>query len=297
MAESRGSSAPLKGIACMVAGGAFLTANDAVLKMLTGGYPVGQLMFLRGMFVMLPITYFVWRAGGLNALVIHSFRAHAMRAAVMIAGTYLFVSGLKYLPLADAISIAFAGPLFVTALAPVMLGERVGWRRWMAVLAGFVGILIIFRPGGSVFQWAALFPLAASCTGAMRDILTRKFSATETSEALLFYSTVGVALGGLLSLPVVDWQPVSGRDWGFLVLNGLLIGGAHYLMIETFRYAEAALASPFKYTTVIWATLLGYLMFGDVPEATTFIGGGVVVASGIFILHRERQQRRAAQKL
>jgi len=276
----------------MIGGGAFLTANDAVLKLLTGGYPVGQLMFLRGMFVMLPICFFVWRAGGWKSLVIHRFKDHLLRAGVMVAGTYLFVSGLKYLPLADAISIAFAGPLFVTALAPVMLGEHVGWRRWMAVLVGFAGVLIIVRPGGSVFQWAALFPLAASGTGALRDLLTRKFSATETSEALLFYSTVGVALGGLLSIPVTEWQPVATRDWMFLVLNGFLIGGAHFLMIETFRYAEAALASPFKYASIIWATILGYLMFGDVPETSTLAGGAVVIASGIYILHRERKKRR-----
>ncbi|MBT6094996.1 MAG: DMT family transporter [Rhodospirillaceae bacterium] len=167
----------------------------------------------------------------------------------------------------------------------------------MAVLVGFVGILIIFRPGGSVFQWAALFPLAASCTGALRDILTRKMSATETSEALLAYSTIGVALGGLGSLPFTQWQPVAWGDLGLFALNGLLIGGAHFLMIETFRYAQAALVAPFKYVSVIWATIFGFFMFGDVPESSTMIGGVVVISSGIYILHRERQRRRRAREL
>lgn len=291
--STRGSAAPLKGIVCMVAGAALLTANDAVIKWLTGGYPVGQILFLRGIFVLVPIAFFVWRAGGISTLRTRDYKGHAIRAALVLLGTFLFVSGLRYLPLAEAISIAFAGPLFITALAPPLLGERVGWRRWMAVLAGFVGVLIIFKPGGAVFQWAALFTLGASLTGAFRDLLTRRMSAGETSEALLFYTSLGVMLGALASAPF-GWKPVALADWGWFALNGLLIGGAHFLMIETFRYAEAALVAPFKYSTVLWATVFGYMIFGDVPETTTLIGGAVVVSAGIYILHRERKRRGAA---
>jgi drug/metabolite transporter (DMT)-like permease len=278
------------GIACMIGGGALGTANDAVLKGLTAGYPVGEIMFVRGFFMMIPVAFFVWRAGGITTLITQNYKDHAIRAGLMICGTYLFVSGLRYLPLANAISIAFAGPLFITALAGPMLGERVGWRRWMAVLAGFIGILIIFQPGGSVFQWAALFPLGASCTGALRDILTRKMSARESSVSMLTYSTIGVTLGGLFSLPF-GWQPVASADWMYFVFNGVLISGAHFLMIETFRHAEAALVAPFKYTTVIWATLFGYMFFAEVPGYNLIIGGAVVIASGIYILHREHLRR------
>ena len=241
---------------------------------------------------MVPIAFLVWRAGGIATLATRNYKEHAIRAGLMICGTYLFVSGLRYLPLADAISIAFAGPLFITVLASPMLGERVGWRRWMAVLAGFVGILIIFQPGGSVFQWAVLFPLGASCTGALRDILTRKMSAKESSVSMLTYSTIGVTLGGLFSLPY-GWQPVASADWIYFVINGVLIGGGHFLMIETFRHAEAALVAPFKYTTVIWATLFGFVFFTEVPGASMMIGGAVVIASGIYILHREHLRRGA----
>ena len=292
MIKGRSSAAPLKGILCMIVGGALLTANDALLKWLTGGYPVGQIMFIRGIFVLVPLAIFVWRAGGVNVLVTKSYKQHLIRSGLVVVGTFLFVTGLRFLPLAEAISIAFGGPLFITALASPMLGEKIGWRRWVGVLIGFVGILIIFRPGSSIFQWAALFPLAASCTGAFRDILTRRMSVTDTNEALLFYSTIAVILGGLFTALFGGWQVIIFTDWVLFGLTGLLIGGAHFLMIEAFRCCEAALVAPFKYTSVLWALFFGYSMFGDVPEINTLLGGAVVVSSGIYILHRERVLRR-----
>ena len=130
------SSAPEKAIVCMLLGAAVLTTNDAVLKWLTSGYHVGQIMFCRGIFIGLPLAILIWRAGGLKSLRPVNPKGHAVRAALVIVGTFLFVSGLAYLPLADAIAITFAGPLFITALAAPLLGESVGWRRWSAVLAG-----------------------------------------------------------------------------------------------------------------------------------------------------------------
>ena len=192
--QGRGSSAPGKAILCMVLGSAALTANDAVLKWMTSDYHVAQIMFCRGLFIGIPLTILVWRAGGLRILQTSNAKGHFLRALLVIAGTFLFVSGLKYLPITDAVAIAFAGPLFITALAPKFLGERVGWRRWVAVSAGFLGIMLIIRPGSDVFQWAALLPLAASLTGAFRDILTRGMSAKESSEALLCYTSFGVVL-------------------------------------------------------------------------------------------------------
>ena len=143
-------------------------------------------------------------------------RISAVVVALVIVGAFSFVSGLAYLPLADAIAISCAGPLFVTALASPLLGESVGWRRWSAVLAGFIGILLIMRPGGAVIQWAVLFPLAASLTGAFRDILTRHLSSQETTVALLFYTSVGVTLAGLATIPLY------GHRYHWLTGDGLL---------------------------------------------------------------------------
>ena len=290
--QGRGSSAPGRAILCMLLGVAVLTANDALLKWMTGGYHVGQIMFCRGLFVFIPLALLIWRGGGLRSLHTDNPKGHLIRALLVILGTFLFVSGLKHLPLTDAIAIAFAGPLFIAALAPPLLGEYVGWRRWMAVLSGFIGIVIIMRPGGGVFQWAALFPLAASLTGAFRDILTRGMSETETSVALLFYTSLGVVLASMVISPFV-WQPVPFADWGWFAVNGFLIGSAHFLMIETFRYGEAALVAPFKYSGAVWAAIFGYFIWGDIPDLGTVMGVTVVVVAGIYILHRERVRRSA----
>ena len=270
----------------MLLGTAILALNDAVLKWLTSNYNTGQILFCRGIFITLPLSILIWRSGGFSSLKTENPKAHFLRALLVITGTFLFITGLKFLPLTDAVAIAFAGPLFITALAQPFLGEQVGWRRWSAVLTGFLGILLIMRPGGSVFQWAALLPLAASFTGALRDILTRHLSSKESSVALLFYTSVGVTATGFVTLPF-SWSLVPFSDWLFFGLSGLLIGIAHFLMIETFRYGEAALVAPFKYSGVIWAGILGYVIWGDIPELSTIAGIGIVILAGFYILNRE----------
>ena len=286
-AAGRGSSAPGKAILCMLLGSAALTANDAVLKWMTSEYHVAQIMLCRGLFISIPLAFLIWRAGGIKTLKTRNFKSHVIRAILVITGTFLFVSGLKYLPITDAIAIAFAGPLFITALAQPLLGEQVGWRRWGAVFAGFVGIVVIMRPGSDAMQWAALLPLAASLTGAFRDILTRGMSANETSVALLFYTSFGVILAGIVVSPFF-WRPVDTVDWGWFALGGLFIGCAHFLMIETFRYGEATLVAPFKYSGVIWAAIFGYLIWADIPDLGTIFGVAIVITASLYILHRER---------
>jgi drug/metabolite transporter (DMT)-like permease len=287
------SSAPLKGILYMVIGSALLTGNDTVLKWLTGSYPVGQLMCLRGIFVYIPITFFVWQAGGFRALRVSSIKGQGLRAGLVVGGTFLFVTGLFYLPIADAIAISFAGPLFVTAMAPWLLGETVGWRRWVAVLVGFIGVLVITRPTGGAVQWAALFPLCASFTGALRDILTRRLAFQDSSVATLTLTTTAVVLAGSSTALFTDWQPVKMVDLGLFALGGVLIGSAHYALIETFRYAEAALVTPFKYSSIIWAAGLGYLIWGDLPDRWTVLGVTILITSGLYILRRETINRRS----
>ena len=136
-------------------------------------------------------------------------------------------------------------------------------------------------------QWAALLPLAASFTGALRDILTRHLSGKESSVALLFYTSVGVTATGLASLPFT-WTLVPVFDWLLFGFSGFLIGSAHFLLIETFRYGEATLVAPFKYSGIIWAGILGYLIWGHIPELCTIVGSGIVIMAGCYILNRER---------
>jgi len=172
-------------------------------------------------------------------------------------------------------------------LAPMMLGEYVGWRRWLAVSIGFAGMIVVPRPGGGSLQWVALLPLGAAACGAFRDIITRKINAVDTALGTLFVSTALVTFGGLLSLPW-GWQPLDLRSAALFLCNGILLTGAHYLLIEALRYAEAAAVSPFKYVSLLWAVLLGYLIWGDVPTLATLLGAGMIVLAGLFIFHREK---------
>ncbi|MCH8236892.1 MAG: DMT family transporter [Proteobacteria bacterium] len=295
MTAASTSAAPGRGIAYTILGGALLTTNDAVLKWLTGDYPVGQIMFVRGMFVFLPIALLVWRAGGIDAVRINSLRGQSLRAVFAFTSGFLFITGLRFLPLAEAIAITFAGPLFITALAPPLLGEHVGWRRWSAVLIGFAGVMVIIRPGAEAVQWAALFPLAASLSGALRDLTTRRIAATETSVSIMLFTNIVVVTAGLSTWPF-GWVGLVPADVGLMALSGMLVGGAHFLLIERFRWAEAALVAPFKYINMIWAVAFGFVFWGDLPDTWMVIGAAIVISSGLFIVRREATRKKTRRR-
>jgi drug/metabolite transporter (DMT)-like permease len=279
----------MRGILFMVLGGALLTLNDAIMKGLTGGYPIGEIMTFRGLFVLIPIMLFLKPAGGLQALAIHNRKGQFIRAVLVVGSTFCFVTGLSLLPLADAIALTFAGPLFMTALASTMLGEFVGWRRWAAVLLGFAGVVIMLRPGAGAINWAAALPLGAALAGAFRDIITRQISATDSSISILVVTTGSVTLAGLATLPF-GWVWPSSGDLMLLAGAGLLLAGAHYLLIEALRLAEVTVIAPFKYVSLIWATLFGFLIWGQWPDTWTWAGSALVVLSGLYILHREARR-------
>jgi len=275
----------------MLVGNGLLTLSDAVTKWLTAGYPVGEIMCIRALFTLLPILLFAWHAGGLHTLRVRNVRLQSARAVCAVASGFLFVAGLVYLPLAECIAIAFSGPLFVTALAAPMLGERVGWRRWSAVCVGFVGILVMLRPAGDAIHWVAALPLLGAVTGAFRDIMTRKDRLWASPVAVLAFTMGAIGLAGLSTLPF-GWRPVGGADLLLLAGAGLLVGTAQYLVIHAFYAAEASLIIPYKYLSLIWATLFGYLMWGDIPDRWVVMGALLVVGSGLYIMHRESRLAR-----
>jgi drug/metabolite transporter (DMT)-like permease len=283
--------APTKGIGLMVAGGIVLTVNDAATKWLTADYPVGEIIFVRAMFTLLPIALFAWQNGGLTALRIGDMRLQCARASCAVASTFLFISGLVFLPLADCIALAFSGPLFVTALATPLLGEMVGWRRWSAVLIGFAGVLVMLRPTGEAVRWVALLPLCAAGCGALRDIITRKIRISDSPVAILAMTMLAVALSGLATLPF-GWNAIAPKDLLIMASAGLLVGTAQYLMIQAFHLAEASLVIPFKYLTLVWGALFGFVIWNDLPDHWVIAGSTLVVGSGLYIMHREMARRR-----
>lgn len=283
-------SRPLAGIGCMLVGGVLLTMGDAATKWFTAEYPVGEVVAIRAMFIVAFVAAFAgWRTRT-RELRVFSLRRHLVRGGFACASTYLFVMGLALLPLADAIAVTFAGPIFITALAPLVLSEKVGWRRWLAVLIGFIGVIVMVRPAGDYVRWAILLPLGATFAGALRDLVTRHISTSENSSAILFSTNLMILALSLLTLPF-GWRLPDLADFLLLGVAGALMGIAHYLHIEAFRLAEAAVVAPFKYTNMIWGVAFGLLIWGDLPDRWVLSGSALVIASGLFLFYREYGRR------
>jgi drug/metabolite transporter (DMT)-like permease len=275
----------------MVVGMALLTLNNAFLKTLTSDYPPGQLIALRAAFVFIPIALIAWRNDGLESLKINSIGGQSIRAGFLVATQFLMVTSLGLLPLADVTALSFSGPLVITALAGPMLGEQVGWRRWAAVVVGFSGVLIMVRPDPEIFRIAALLPILAASSGALRDLVTRRISTGESSIAILCFSTSAVFLAGLVSM-LFDHVPLNMADLPLLAVAGCLQGAAHFILIEAFRHGEAAVIAPFKYTALPCAAVFGFLLFGQIPDIWIITGAMPVICAGLYIVHRERLKHR-----
>lgn len=273
----------------MVAGLALLTLNDAMAKWLSATYSVGQIIALRSCFILVFVGLTVFLRGGLAALKPTSVKNQALRGGCFVASSFSVVLALSLMPLADVVAFTFASPLFIVAFASPMLGERVGLHRWVAVLIGFVGVLIMTRPTTGAFQWAALIALAAALGSALRDVITRRISAVEPSNLILLYSMLATALVGLVSALVVPWRLPTIPDFGLFVVNAALNGGAHFLMIESYRRAEASTVAPFRYTALVWAVVFGFLLWGDVPDGWLLAGAALVVGSGLYLFRHVRR--------
>jgi drug/metabolite transporter (DMT)-like permease len=183
-------------------------------------------------------------------------------------------------------------PIFVALLSAPMLGERVHASRWIAILIGFAGVLIAVRPASDAFEWALLIPLGTALTTGVRDIVTRQLSRTDTSISILLVSTSVVMLASLATAPF-GWKAVTATDAGWFLVAGALHAGAGFLMIEAFRLGAAAMIAPFRYTALLWALLIGFAVWGDVPNPWIVAGGAVIVAGGILMLRSETLARRS----
>lgn len=289
---SSGSANAAKAILMMVAAAGILTVNDAIAKWLTERYPVGQVLAMRGGLVVVMVYGWAILSGRGSALRVKSWPLHMTRGGLMAVSTFLFVTSLWLMPIADAIAISFAGPIFATALAALILAERVGWRRWSAVAVGFAGVVVMVRPTPEMFRIVALIPIVAAFVGALRDIVTRKLGTSgESTLMVLIVSTSIVTFAGLLTLPF-GWVVPTMAELGLLLITSVLVAVAQGLMIESLRFGEVGLVGPFKYTSLLWALVLGLLVWGDVPGTWTLAGAALVVASGLYIWHRESVVRR-----
>ncbi|WP_269582467.1 DMT family transporter [Roseibium sp. Sym1] len=276
------------GIMMMCAGVACLCVNDAIGKTLTAGYNPLQILFLRNA-IALPIAALIaFHLGGPSALRSHRPAAHLLRGMLWLLAATMFFTSFIYLGLAEATTLIFAMPVFVTAISAVVLRERVGWRRWSAVLSGFVGVLVVVRPGFGAFQAASLLPVATAFVYALLMLSARWVDPRESVWTLMLYLVGAGALLSALVAPFVWVQPKLGDLWLFAAIAFFGTVGIT-LMTQAFRFAPAVVIAPFDYTALIWATLLGYLLWGEIPDFATYLGAAIIIASGIYIVWRERQ--------
>jgi len=267
---------------------ATFAALDASAKEVMRSLPHDVAVFFRYFLALLIATVMLMRGGGLALLQTRHPYAQVMRGVMLLASTVLNFTAITYLQLAQTAAISFMIPLWTCALSGPMLGEQVGWRRWSAVIIGFLGVLIIMRPGSMTFHWAMFFSLGATIAGAIYNILTRKVGGSDRVETSLFYVCIVGSLFAAIPLRW-HWQMPVGYEWLFLLAMGAAGGGGHYLLTLAHRLAPASVLAPFIYTQILWMIILGFVMFGDLPDQWTLIGAGIVIASGLFVFLRERQ--------
>ena len=281
----------LRGIAFIVVGGIFVTATDTIAKWLAPHYPVGEILFVHALLVMLLVTLIAW-GNGWQTLRVIDWRSHVGRGTCFTVSSFALVLSLRYLPLAEVVAVAFAGPLIMTLLARAVLHETVGAHRLGAVLVGFVGILLVVNPGRPQWRWMILLPLVIALADACRDVWTRKMTSTEGSLSVVMTTTATVAVVSLATA-FFGWRSIEVAHLGFFVGSAVLFVAAQFCMVEGFRFAQAVAVAPFRYIQLLWGVVIGFLIWGDVPTTIAYIGMLVTVAAGVYIAHREARLARS----
>ncbi len=286
-------NAATKGILLTIVAMAGFATMDGISKHLVGTYAIHQILWIRYVLFALFAVFVARQHGVRHTAATPHRRLQITRALLLVVEAGTFVLAFKFLPLADTHAIAASAPLMVTVLATVFLGERVGLRRWSATLVGFLGVLLIIRPGPGVFDPSAVIPVVGAALFAIYQALTR-FLRRDSAETTLLYSGV-TGLAALTLVAPFGWQWPTPGDWAFLLILGALGTTAHWLLILALRAAPASLIQPYTYTLVLFATGVGFIGFGDIPDSVTVLGGAVVIGSGLYTLHRESLKKAVRQ--
>ncbi len=290
---TRADDRPLLGVGYLLAFSIMIPAMDALAKDLSSVLPVLQIVWGRCIFHLAMMLPFVLVRHGLRGLWPTQIGMQVLRGALMLACIYTFFQALKFMPMADALALAFVGPLVQTALSPLLLGEQVGPRRYAAVIVGFAGVLIVLRPGGDFAGWYTLLPMATGLCYALYAITTRRLAHSAPTVVTLTFTALFGAVIMSAAMPAV-WQPPDALAWGKLVAIAALAAVGNYCVIRAYEFAPASLLAPLHYTEIVSATLLGLLLFGDFPDLQTWLGIAVIVSAGIYIAVREGRLARIA---
>lgn len=286
---------PLRGIALMVAATVCFSLSDAMAKYLVTSVPAIEIAWIRYI-VFTLIAFMPVMRSGRAVVVTRRPRLQVLRGLGIVTSSVFFIMALGHLPLAEAAAMSFASPLFITVLAVPLLSEIVDGAAWLSVVAGFVGVLIVVRPGLGGFHPAAILVLLSSASWAVSMILTRRSAGTERPTAtLLWTAATGLLLLSVL-VPFVG-VPITFSRLGFAILLGAVASCGQALAVLAYRHAGASVLAPMSYGQLIWSSLLGFLAFGAVPDAWTLVGASIIVASGLTIIRREGRRRRAVSQV
>jgi drug/metabolite transporter (DMT)-like permease len=275
------------GIGLMALGFFLFSLNDALGKYLAGTYSPGQILLFRSMFALAILAPFVMRVGYRTLFTLEQPGLQAFRLACATIDTFLFYWAVSVLPLADAMTYYLAGPIYVTVMAALFLGETVRWRRWLAVLAGFVGVVVALQPSTASFGWYALLALAGSIMYAVFVVTTRSLRRTP-DVSLAFWQFAVALVVGAITAPL-DWVRPTGEDIALIGLLGVLALAAILCVNRSLKMAPASIVVPYQNTLIVWAVILGYIFFGDVPAPSLLIGAAIIILAGLYIFFRERK--------
>jgi drug/metabolite transporter (DMT)-like permease len=288
----------IKAVSLKVASALIFAVMAVLVRYIGTAYPIGEVVFFRSAFAIVPVVViYAWRRELEAAIRMGRPFGHAGRGLTAIGGMFCNFSALARLPIVDATAISFATPLITVAMAALFLKERVRIYRWSAVIVGFIGVLVMLVPhldvdGATAASAAASIGAISGLTGAFFNagsvIQTRHLTKSETTSSIVFYFSLICALAGLLTLPF-GWSLPGGRELAALIGIGICGGLGHIVLTESYRFAPASLVAPFDYTSMLWALVLGYLAFGELPTALGFLGAAIIAGAGLFVIWRERQ--------
>jgi S-adenosylmethionine uptake transporter len=280
------TNAVLAGVLLMLVGDFFFALNDAMGKWLVASFGVGQVLLIRSVGAFLVLGPLLARQDHSLLVRIERPALQVLKVVLATADTGLFYAAVVFLPLADVMTFYMAGPIYIAAVSHFMLGERLAWRRWLAIFVGFCGVVIILRPSSQSFSLPSLLALGGSLSFAMSIVLSRRLRSTTDTTLVTWQSVGALVAGGVLALS--DWKPMGLPDFLAMLLLGIVACTAHLMTTRALKWAPASTLAPLQYTLLLWAIVFGLIFFGDVPDMQIMIGSAIIVIAGLFIFHRQK---------
>jgi drug/metabolite transporter (DMT)-like permease len=283
-----------RGAAMLTGAMAFFVVNDAAMKLAAAEVPMLQAMAIRGLPVTLAFLLIAWRTGALGKARYLLDRLVLARTGTELAGSLLFMPALAHIPIATALALNQSVPLLIVPLAVVLLGEKVGWRRMSAVAIGFVGVLLILRPGAENLDPWLLVSFASAFFFAIRDTITRMIGAHVPSMLIAIAMSGSVMIACAIATAIAGWVPMTATAWVAIACACVVVSAGYFLSVAAMRTGELTLTGAFRYSALVWASLLGWIIWDELPDLQGWAGIALIVASGLYALHRARVRARAA---